>query len=75
MKGIVDRIEDGKMAVVEVEGCGQLIISVDRLNFKVYEGAHLNIDFSLDPESESLMREEIQEMQKELLEKNKQEDE
>lgn len=75
MKGTVDRIEDGKTAVIVIEGGGQMTIPVKQFNIEVYEGAHLDIDFRLNPESEEKMRQEINDLQQELLERPRKQEE
>jgi len=75
MHGIVDRIEDAKVVVISIEGGGQIIIPVSQFNFEVYEGAHLDIDFKLNPEKEENMHSEIKNLQDELLKKSQEENE
>ncbi|MFC2060901.1 DUF3006 domain-containing protein [Elusimicrobiota bacterium] len=71
MKGIVDRIEDGNIAVIAIEGGGKIMIPVEQLDTGIYEGAHLDISMKLDPESEKEMKKEIMDLQRELLERTK----
>lgn len=74
MRGIVDRIEDGKTAVIVIEGGGQMVIPVGQFDIEVYEGAHLDIDFRLNPEREEKMRREIKDLQKELLQRTEEQE-
>jgi DNA primase large subunit len=67
MKAIIDRIENDKLAVVAFEGMGKLMVPVREFGFKIYEGMHLTVEFSPDPKSEKRLREEIKELQDELL--------
>jgi len=52
MKGVIDRIEDGKAAVIMFTSGSQLIVPVEEFGFKVHEGMHLTVEFKPDPESE-----------------------
>lgn len=75
MKAVVDRIEDGRTAVIVIEGGGQIFIPLEKFDFKVYEGAHLNVNFKLDSESEKKMRHKTGELQQELLKRTGKKDE
>jgi len=70
MKGIIDRIEDGKIAVVAVAGGGSMHIPIEQFNINIHEGMHFNIEFEIDSESEQKLKEEISDLQIDLL-KNK----
>lgn len=74
MRGVIDRIEDGKTAVVTIEGGGQMFIPVKQFDFKVHEGAHIDIEFKLNPEREKRMRQDIKNLQQELLERTEQQE-
>jgi hypothetical protein len=70
MIGIVDRIEDGKIAVIKIRGGGELLIPVKNLPLKVYEGACLDICMSLDRKEETKQRKKIKDLQEDLLKRN-----
>lgn len=70
MLGIVDRIEDGKIAVIKIRGGGELVIPVVNLPIKIYEGACLQITIVLDIKREKEQKKKIKELQIELLRKN-----
>jgi len=69
VKAYIDRIEDGKIAVLVVKG-KTLNFPVEFFDFEVREGMHLKITFEPDEESEKETREEIKNLQKELLKRN-----
>ena len=71
MKGVIDRIENGKLAVIIFANGSQLVLPVEEFGFEVYEGIHLTVEFKPDPESEEKMRKEIKDLQGELLKKNR----
>ncbi|MBN2407089.1 MAG: DUF3006 domain-containing protein [Elusimicrobia bacterium] len=70
MKGIIDRIEDGKTAVINIVGGGSMLIPAEQFDIKIHEGQHLKITFEPDEESEQKTREEIKNLQEELLKRN-----
>ncbi|MDD5259784.1 MAG: DUF3006 family protein [bacterium] len=72
MLGIVDRIEDGKIAVIRIRGGGELVIPVANLPLEIYEGACIDIVMSLDKKVEKLQKKKIKNLQAELLKKNAQ---
>jgi hypothetical protein len=67
MKCYVDRIEDGKYAVINVSGGGQMIIPVKMFKFALREGMHLVADFRPDEKSERETLERVKKLQSELL--------
>lgn len=69
MLGIVDRIEDGEIAVIKIRGGGELIIPITKLPLKVYEGAFLHITISLDQPAERKQKKKIKALQTKLLRK------
>ncbi len=71
MKGIVDRIEDGRIAVIDIKGGGRMLLPADNVDIKISEGDHLTINFKQDPQSKEKMRKEINDIKKELLERTK----
>ncbi|MEA3506779.1 MAG: DUF3006 domain-containing protein [Elusimicrobiota bacterium] len=75
MKGIVDRIEDGRIAVIDIDGGGQMLVPVENLGIKVNEGDHLKIKLKQDPESREKMRKEINDIKEELLERTRKKEE
>ena len=71
MKAYVDRIEDGKMAVIVIKGGGEMIVPVKVLELKVSEGDHLEITITKDEKSKKDTADKIKKLQEELLRKNK----
>jgi hypothetical protein len=67
MKGIVDRIEDGKIAVIHISGGGDMKIPVEHFNFALHEGAHLDIQFTPNKADEERTVEEISNIKDKLL--------
>jgi hypothetical protein len=67
VKGCIDRIEDGKTAVVIVDNYGQLRIPVKTFGFEIHEGQHLRIDFSPDPKAEAQTLSAVKALQQNLL--------
>ncbi len=70
MLGIVDRIEDGRIAVIKIRGGGELVIPVANLPVKIYEGACIDIKMVLNKREESKQKKKIRDLQDELLKKN-----
>ena len=70
MLGIVDRIEDGRIAVIKIRGGGELLIPVKNLPVKVHEGACLNIAMTLNRKAENKQRKKIKNLQEDLLKRN-----
>lgn len=71
MKAYVDRIEDGKFAVINVIGGGEMVIPVKQFKFKIHEGMHLEINFEPRPDEEKKTLDRIKKLQQELLRKSK----
>jgi len=72
MIGIVDRIEDGKIAVIKIRGGGELVIPVSNLPLKIYEGACIDLSMALNKKVEKQQKNKIKDLQAELLKKNAQ---
>ncbi len=72
MLGIVDRIEDGKIAVIRIRGGGELVIPVSNLPVKIYQGACIDISMALNKKVEASQKKKIKDLQAELLNKNAQ---
>ena len=70
IKAYIDRIEDGKTAVVIAEKSGQLLVPVKSFPFEVYEGMHLSIEMKPDPKSEKKTRDAVIELREKLLKKS-----
>ncbi len=69
---IIDRIEDGKMAVIRgIEG-GEMFIPANLFPFPVHEGMHLEVTFHKNPKEETNMRKSIENLQKDLKKEEKQ---
>ena len=71
MKAYIDRIEDGKMAVIVIKGGGEMIVPVDVLELKVSEGDHLEITITKDEKSKKDTADKIKKIREDLLSKNK----
>ena len=67
MKGVIDRIEDSKIAVIMISGGGSMMLPVEQIGFDVQEGSHLVIELTPDPDSRSDTQREIKEIQDRLL--------
>ena len=73
MKAYIDRIEDGNIAVLIIEG-KTINLPVEFFGFEVHEGQHLKITFEPNEESEQKTRQEIKNLQDELLGGNEKQD-
>lgn len=71
MRAEIDRIEDGKHLVIYFEGGGQLILPREALGFETYEGQHLKVEFTPDPEREKKARERVKTLREELINRTK----
>ncbi|HAM38542.1 MAG: hypothetical protein A2474_06975 [Elusimicrobia bacterium RIFOXYC2_FULL_34_12] len=67
MQAIIDRIEDGKIAVINIIGGGKMSIPTKQFKFKIHEGMFLNIQFKPDKKAEEKQIKEIKSLQNELL--------
>ena len=70
MLGIVDRIEDGKIAVIKIRGGGEMVVPVSNLPLKIYEGACIDLSMSLNKKEEARQKKKVRDLQAELLKKN-----
>ena len=71
MKAVIDRIEDGKTAVIMIEGGGNMYIPAEQFDFEIHEGESLDIFFMPDKCSEDRLKKEIKDLQDELRKRNK----
>lgn len=71
MKAFIDRIEEGKTAVLLIEGIGEILVPVKLFPFKAREGMHLSIEMKPDPKSESKTLDEVRAFQQKLLKRSK----
>lgn len=71
LRAFVDRIEDGKTAVIQIQGGGEMFLPVKQFGFPIHEGAHLKILISEDPGSETRTRKRIISLQEKLLKKSR----
>jgi len=71
MQAIIDRIEDGKIAVLNVIGGGKMSIPVKQFKFKLHEGMLLEIEFTPNKKAENKAVKEIKNLQNELLRRSK----
>ena len=74
MNGIIDRIEDGKIAVINIVGGGSMQIPAEQFDIEIHEGQNLKIIFETDEESEQDTRESIKTLQEELLKRTEEEE-
>ncbi|HYN84482.1 MAG TPA: DUF3006 family protein [Pyrinomonadaceae bacterium] len=66
-RAVVDRVEDGGRAVVELDGGGELLeLPVELLPEGVEDGDHLTITVALDKESRSSAAERIKSLRERL---------
>lgn len=72
MRAFVDRIEDGKTAVVHIQGGGECFIPKKQFSFPIHEGTHLTIILREDPGSEARTRKRVISLQERLLKKSRQ---
>lgn len=68
---VVDRIEEDKIAVIEMPDMSTIEIDKIFLPEKVKEGNVINVIFKINPEAEKKIREEISDLQQELLNRTK----
>lgn len=68
---VVDRIEEDKIAVLEMPDMSTLEIDKKYLPAKVKEGNVLNIRIKINLEKEKKIRDEISDLQQELLNRTK----
>ena len=66
MRAVIDRIEDGKTAVLIVGG-GEMIIPVKQFKFKLHEGMWLDVEFNPNKKAESKSLDRVKKLQQELL--------
>lgn len=72
---VIDRIEDGGLAVLEIEGLmGDFVWPVEFLPETVHEGSILNFTIEDDPEAEAAQREKIRKLQEELLRRTREQE-
>jgi len=67
MRAVIDRIEDGKTAVLIVIGGGEMIIPVKQFKFKLHEGMWLDVEFNPNKKAESKSLARVKKLQQELL--------
>jgi hypothetical protein len=71
MRAVIDRIEDGKTAVLTVIGGGDIFLPVKQFGFKVREGMWLSFDIKPDKPAEEASIERIKKLQGKLLDRVK----
>jgi hypothetical protein len=70
--GVIDRIEDNKIVVINLNNRkGSMYIAKSVFSFKVYEGMHLKIDITHQPDKEQEIKLQIQQLQNNLLSRSK----
>ena len=68
LRVVIDRIEDGRLAVLEIEGIsGDFIWPVEFLPENVHDGSILDFTIEDNPKAEARQRKKMQELQDELL--------
>ena len=68
LRVVIDRIEDGRLAVLEIEGeMGDFVWPVEFLPQNVHDGSVLEFTIEENPEAESAQREKMRMLQDELL--------
>lgn len=72
---VIDRIEDNGLAVLEIEGEAEFLWPVQFLPVGAREGNVLDFLIRINPEEEARRRREIEEIQRELLERTARMDE
>ena len=68
---VVDRIEEDKIAVLEMPDMSTLEIDKKFLPEKVKEGNVLDIAIKINPKKEKKIKKEVSDLQQELLERTK----
>ncbi len=68
VKVVIDRIEDGRLAVLEIEGVmGDFVWPVEFLPENVHDGSVLDFTIEENPEAEAAQREKVRKLRDELL--------
>ena len=68
VKVVIDRIEDGRLAVLEIEGVmGDFVWPVEFLPETVHDGSVLDFIIEENPEAEAAQREKVRKLRDELL--------
>lgn len=67
---IVDRIEEGRIAVIEMPDMSTLEIDKNYLPSAVKEGNVIDVIFKINPEREKELKDEVSDLQQELLNRN-----
>ena len=71
MRAMVDRIEDGNIAVLTVTGGGEMYLPVKRFGFRPREGMWLSVEIKQDEQAEKSAVVRIKKLQEKLLGKAK----
>lgn len=73
LRVVIDRIEDGRWAVLEIEGmAGDFIWPVAFLPKNIRDGSILDFIIEENPSAEKEQRDKMRELQEELLERTRQ---
>jgi hypothetical protein len=67
MRAVIDRIEDGKIAVFAVKGGGDMYLPVKQLGFKIREGMWISIEMKPDETAGKASVARIKKLQNKLL--------
>ncbi|HAX61169.1 MAG TPA: hypothetical protein DCX95_01220 [Elusimicrobia bacterium] len=73
MKAVIDRIEDGKTAVLMVIGGGEMIIPVKQFRCKLHEGMWFDVVFKPNKKAESKSLARVKKLQQELMHRSNKE--
>ena len=68
---VIDRIEEGKIAVIEMPDMSTIEVDKKFLPEKVKEGNVLDIKIKINKKAEKKIRAEVSDLQQELLERTK----
>jgi hypothetical protein len=72
LRVVIDRIEDGRLAVLEIEGVmGDFVWPVEFLPENVHDGSILDFTIEENPEAEAAQREIVRNLRDELLRRGK----
>jgi hypothetical protein len=72
LRVVIDRIEDNRLAVLEIEGVmGDFVWPVEFLPKNVHDGSVLEFTIKENPEAEAAQREKMRMLRDELLRRTK----
>jgi hypothetical protein len=72
LRVVIDRIEDGRLAVLEIEGVpGDFVWPVEFLPENVHDGSILDFTIEENPKAEAAQREKVRQLREELLQRTR----